>query len=246
VSTLDAALDLAKRLALFPCDNDKRPLTLHGFKDASADPDRIRKWWRRWPNALIGVPTGDKFCVVDADLQHREAQEWYGKANLPLTRTHITRSGGRHVLFRSHDDFKCSASKVWPHIDTRGRGGYIIWWPAEGFDVLHEHTIVTVPDWLLRVLYPAPIRCPLPMPSRAPGRKLDGIIRAIARAHEGERNHLTFWGACRLAEMVAQSVLDRDDAIAIVIEAASRAGLPRQEAMRAARSAFQNQFGKRR
>ena len=80
------ALDLAKRLPVFPCDNDKRPFTAHGFKDASTDPDVIRRWWTRWPSALIGVPTGIKFCVVDVDLQHPEAQEWYGKANLPVTR----------------------------------------------------------------------------------------------------------------------------------------------------------------
>jgi bifunctional DNA primase/polymerase-like protein len=244
MSKLRTALELGKRFALFPCDNDKRPLTLHGFKDASADRDQIRKWWTRWPEALIGIPTGVEFCALDADLQHEEAQHWYGRANLPTTRTHVTRSGGRHVLFRSHDDFKCSASKIWPHVDTRGRGGYVIWWPAEGLEALHETTFVAVPDWLLRVLNPPPLHRPLPKSARAARRKLDGIIRAIARAREGERNHLTFWGACRLAEMVAQSVLDHDDAIAIVIEAASRAGLPRPEAMRTAKSALQNQFGR--
>jgi hypothetical protein len=244
MSTIDAALNLAKRLPVFPCDNDKRPFTAHGFKDASTDPELIRKWWTRWPDALIGVPTGIKFVVVDADLQHREAQEWYGRANLPLTRTHVTRSGGRHVLFRPHDNFKCSASKLWKRIDTRGRGGYVIWWPAEGFEILHASTIVPVPDWLLRALNPPPIRRPLPKPTQVAGRKLDGIIRTIARASVGERNHVTFWGACRLAEMVAQSALSQNDAIAIVIEAASRAGLPRQEALRTAQSAFQNQFGK--
>ena len=35
------ALDLAKRVPVFPCDNDKRPFTAHGFKDASTDPDLI-------------------------------------------------------------------------------------------------------------------------------------------------------------------------------------------------------------
>jgi Bifunctional DNA primase/polymerase, N-terminal len=229
---------------VFPCDKDKRPFTAHGFKDASTDPDLIRKWWTCWSYALIGVPTGLKFCLVDIDLQHREAQEWYGRAKLPETRTHITRSGGRHILFRSHEDFRCSAGKIWKHIDTRGLGGYIIWWPAEGLKVLHANTVAPVPGWIISRLNP-----PAPTPARtAPlssitsgqaRRKIDGIIRTISRAGVGERNHITFWGACRLAELVAASALDRNDAIEIVIEASSRAGLPRHEALRTARSAFQ-------
>jgi hypothetical protein len=249
MSGLDHALARAAGgLTLFPCDNDKRPFTAHGFKDASADPDMIRRWWTRWPDALIGVPTGIKFCVVDVDLQHAEARDWYGKANLPVTRTHVTRSGGRHILFRPHDDFRCSASKIWKHVDTRGLGGYIIWWPAEGLEVLHGGLLAPVPDWIIRRLNP-----PAPPPRWVPAQpltsdraehKLAGIIRTIANASAGERNHLTFWGACRLAEMVAQNALSRDDAVAIAVEAASRAGLPRHEALRTARSAFQNQFGR--
>jgi hypothetical protein len=244
---ITTALDLAKRLPVFPCDNDKRPFTAHGFHDATTDPNMIRRWWTRWPDALIGVPTGIKFVVVDADLQHVEAQDWYGRANLPDTRTHITRSGGRHLLFRSHDEFRCSAGKIWRHIDTRGLGGYVIWWPAEGLEVLHAGTVAEVPSWIIAKLNPPP-----PPPSSTPPltsdraqHKLDGIIRTIATAHEGERNRLAFWGACRLVEMVAQNALSRDDAVAIAVEAASRAGLPRHEALRTARSAFQNHFGNR-
>jgi hypothetical protein len=146
-----AALELARRVPVFPCDNDKRPFTAHGFKDASADPDVIRKWWERYPDALIGVPTGIKFVVVDVDLQHAEAQDWYSRANLPATRIHLTRSGGRHILFHPHDKVGCSAGKIWPHVDTRGSGGYIIWWPAEGLDVLHPMVLQPVPELLGRL-----------------------------------------------------------------------------------------------
>ena len=50
---------------------DKKPYTKHGFKDATLNPSLIRHWWTQWPDALIGVPTGERFVVVDVDLQRR-------------------------------------------------------------------------------------------------------------------------------------------------------------------------------
>jgi Bifunctional DNA primase/polymerase, N-terminal len=251
MTPLEHGLRLAQKgTAVFPCDNDKSPFTAHGFKDASNDPDLICKWWARWPDALIGVPTGIKFCVVDADLQHPEAQEWYGKAKLPDTRTHTTRSGGRHLLFRPHDEFKCSAGKIWKHVDTRGLGGYVIWWPAEGLEVLHAGKLATVPDWIIAKLNPPqPVLPPSssipPLTSDQAQHKLAGIIRTIAGASVGERNHMTFWGACRLAEMVAENTISQVEAINLAIEAASRAGLPHHEARRSAASAFKTVIGTR-
>jgi hypothetical protein len=240
---LEAALALVRRqgLPVFPCKvADKTPYTTHGFKDASTDHTRIQRWWSRWPDALIGVPTGIKFVVVDVDLQHREAQQWYARANIPTTRMHVTRSGGRHVLFQPNDRVRCSASKIWRHVDTRGDGGFIIWWPACGFELLHADILAPVPDWILRALeQPKPSRRVLKVIDldKAPA-KIAGIIRVVAGAREGERNQLCFWGACRLAELAEQQVIDRDDALAIAVEAASRAGLPHPEALRTARSAF--------
>jgi Bifunctional DNA primase/polymerase, N-terminal len=246
---LDAALDLAARgLPVFPCGEDKRPLTLHGFKDATTKPDVVHEWWARWPTALVSVPTGVKFTVLDIDLQHVEAQGWYDKERprLPLTRVHITRSGGRHLLFQPDARVRCTTGKIARHIDTRGIGGYCVWWPACGFEVLHGEVLAPVPDWIIKA-FSSPITT-MQRPARqvrtsAQARRLvDGIIRTIARAREGERNALAFWGACRLAEMVSQSIITRDDAIDIATEAASRAGLPYKEARRAAQSALENHF----
>jgi hypothetical protein len=154
----ECRLKLARRgIPVFPCGDDKRPLTEHGFKDASAEPGRINAWWSRWPGALIGVPTGIKFVVLDIDCgKHVEAAQWYGRANLPSTRTHITRSDGRHLLFQPDDRVRNTASKICRGVDTRGTGGYIIWWPACGLDVLHGSELAPVPEWIIRQLEPEP------------------------------------------------------------------------------------------
>jgi hypothetical protein len=237
------ALKLAHRgIPVFPCNPaDKRPLTKAGFKDATCDPDIVRLWWTERSDALIGVPTGDKFVVVDLDLQHVEALQWLeqNRHRLPLTRTHSTRSGGKHYLFAPNDAVKCSAGKLGPHVDTRGHGGYVIWWPACGLEVLHAKVLAPVPEWILEALNPKPIiPAVTTRVSASPSRKRDGIIRTIVSARNGERNTVGFWGACRLAEMVQRGEMSRDDAIAITIEAASRTGLTRAEAMALTKSAL--------
>jgi hypothetical protein len=150
-------------------------------------------------------------------------------------------------MFRPHDEFRCSAGKIWKHVDTRGLGGYVIWWPAVGLEVLHAGTVAEVPSWIIAKLNPPP----LPPSSTPPltvdraQHKLAGIIRTIAGASVGERNHVTFWGACRLAEMVAENTISQAEAINLAIEAAARAGLPHHEARRSATSAFKTVIGTR-
>ena len=244
------ALALARQgLLVFPCRCvDKRPLTQNGFKDASTDPEVIRNWWALWPRAYIGVPTGDKFVVVDLDLQYPEALTWCENncARLPLTRTHVTKSGGRHLLFKPHDKVGCTTGKIWPHIDTRGLGGYIIWWPACGLDVLHGGALAEVPDWVLKALAPPPTNIiPFPRPARTSrtgdsDARVQGLVASVANAREGERNSLLFWAAMRVYDMLAGHEIDRlvgANALAALAEAASRTGLPPIEIRRTIASA---------
>ena len=225
--SLDHALYLALRgIPVFPCAQDKRPLTANGFKDATADTNTIMAWWRDHPEALIGVPTGPTFAVLDLDLQHPEAQAWYAKADLPLTRTHITRSGGRHLLFKPRADFKCSAGKISRGVDTRGAGGYVIWWPATGLEVLHGGVLAEMPDWIMALLNPPPRKViPLPRTRGQYIRQLDGAVDMAASAPVGQRDCLTFWSACRLAELVMRGALDERTAEQLITNAAQSNGL---------------------
>src|ERR1039457_6496513 len=52
------------------CDHPgKHPRTMRGFKEATTDLQRIAGWWRRWPDANIGIATGKAsgLLVVDVD-----------------------------------------------------------------------------------------------------------------------------------------------------------------------------------
>lgn len=237
------ALRLAsKALPVFPCGDNKKPLTPCGFKDASINGELIRTWWTGFPNALIGVPTGIKFVVVDLDLQHEDAQRWYEghRSRLPLTRMHVTRSGGRHLLFRPNPHVSCSTGKLGPHVDTRGLGGYIIWWPAEGLEVMQADVLAPVPDWIIEALKPPPVlRRDEPRGSvQCASASLRGLVRTVAYACEGQRNATLFWAACRASELVLTQEVSRDFAIDVLVEAAGRAGLPRQESARTIASAM--------
>ena len=149
-----AALSYAENLlwAVFPCHNvdaagccscgrrdcdspGKHPHTSHGLQDATKDPEQIRTWWKRWPDANIGVPTGavSGFDVLDIDPRHggneslEELEREHGK--LPETVEAITGGGGRHILFKHKGGVRNSAGRL-PGLDVRGEGGYIIVAPS--------------------------------------------------------------------------------------------------------------------
>src|SRR5262245_57366753 len=109
---LAAALDYAKKgIPVFPCRADnKKPLTKNGFYDATTDVNQIKAWWKQYPDAMIGVPTGPKSELwgIDADINRdkgldgpKELEGLIAKHGpLPPTPTSITPRGGVHHLFR--------------------------------------------------------------------------------------------------------------------------------------------------
>jgi len=239
------ALKLARRgVPVFPCNAvNKRPLTATGFKDASCDAETVHLWWTENPDALIGVPTGPKFVVVDLDLQHEDAQKWLAdNRDRVLTRTHRTRSGGIHWLLAPNDKVKCTASKLGPHVDTRGHGGYVIWWPACGLEVLHGGVFAQVPDWIVGALNPkvVPITLSIPPAGHRPSMAaIRGVLRVLAGAREGERNQALFWVSCRMGEAVRAGAITETEATDLLLSVGRAVGLLDREILRTARSGFQ-------
>ena len=129
---LDAALYYAELgYPVFPCVPDaKKPLTKHGFHNASLDEDLIRKWWHDNPGANIGVPTAG-LLVVDIDGADNSWPDNVDK-QLALSDTvsaiSVTPRGGRHLIFRqpAGKSWRNTTSKIAPRVDTRAEGGYII------------------------------------------------------------------------------------------------------------------------
>jgi hypothetical protein len=237
---LQAALALARAgLAVFPCAHNKHPCTPHGFYDVSADAETVQALWRRHAGTLVGIATGKAsgIAALDIDAKHAAARQWWAenRHRLPTTRTHRTPGGGLHLIFAHVEGLRCSISRIARGVDVKAEAGYAIWWPAAGRPVLHEGPPACWPAWLLAQLKPPtpppPSRCIIP-----DDRRLQQLLHRVATAHEGERNSLTFWAACRFAEMVETDLLGESDALALIVEAAMLAGLPRVEAIAAARS----------
>jgi len=165
----DAAIALG--VPVFPCDAHKRPLTAHGFKDATADPAVIRRMFQNPAAVMIGMPTGAivGWIVVDVDVKNGAQGAAWLDANshrMVQTRTIRTGSGGLHLYFRCPaQPTKNSASKIAPGIDVRSSGGYVIVPPSPGYAVADDAPVADVPEWLLPALIISPAS---PGPAPAP------------------------------------------------------------------------------
>lgn len=131
---LRAALAYAARLGwpVFPLKpRAKDPMTTHGHKDATLDEQRIREWWAKWPKANIGIPTGIRFWVLDIDPRNggedSRAALVLKHGALADTLRQTTGGGGSQYFYEMPDQQKISCHiAVWPGIDIKGEGGYIV------------------------------------------------------------------------------------------------------------------------
>lgn len=121
---------------VFPCHREsKRPLTEHGFHDATTDEQQIRAWWQRHPDAAIAVAClKSNIAVIDLDCKDdgngieywQRLQDEHGIDNSNVVQQ--TPSGGRHMVFRHPGVPVTTCDNVVPksRVDVRGDGGYIL------------------------------------------------------------------------------------------------------------------------
>lgn len=129
---MEYALSYASQgYAVFPLKpNGKEPLTEHGFKDGTTDPEAIRQWWTSWPEANVGIVTGRQsgIVVLDIDRKHGvDGVESVSKLDLPRTLTIRTPSGGFHLFFKAPPSAIVPRKiGVMPGLDILGEGGYVV------------------------------------------------------------------------------------------------------------------------
>ncbi|MBI2855092.1 MAG: bifunctional DNA primase/polymerase [Chloroflexi bacterium] len=178
----------------------KHPRTLNGFLDATTNGASITDWWRRWPNANIGLATGavSGLVVLDVDTQKggpdslKVLEMRYG--TLPATIESITGGGGRHIFFYHPGvAIRDSAGKLGTGLDVRGDGGYVVAPPSlhasgrryewEASSHPYEVPLAPLPEWLLRLLLNNNVA--MPTNENPTGGAWQLALRTIP---EGERN----------------------------------------------------------
>ena len=251
--------DAARRYAsvgipVFPCvPGGKQPLTPNGFHDASTSRASVERWWRRTPEANIGLPTGSATGVVVVDVDVHDSGSGYAAFDRAHTRGLAagwgwlvrTPSGGMHAYYPTAVQEQRCWQVPGAHIDFRGDGWYVIAPPSrvevrgkvKTYEVIavSEHSATSLDATGLRRFLEPPremvrARCALP----PLGTKPERLAKWMAAQPEGGRNQGLFWAACRLVE----DGHPVDVALATVGNAGLQAGLSRGEVQSTINSAY--------
>jgi hypothetical protein len=159
---------------------------LDGWNSApKADETQVKTWAEE---GNLGLRTGaaSGVFVIDEDTDKGGDVRELG---LPQTWTVITGGGGRHYYFRHAGDLGNSASKLGPHIDTRGEGGQVVFvgsihpntgrmyrW-AEGLSPDDGLELAELPQEVLETL----------LPKKPPARRETAPSRSATAPRTGHR-----------------------------------------------------------
>lgn len=224
----------------------KHPRTPRGVHEASIDPGQVASWWARWPDANVGVATGARsgLLVLDIDLPDgptslRTLQARHGR--LPRTCSQTTGSGGRQLLFADPGTTIGNRTRVWPGVDVRGDGGYIVVPPSRhAIGDRYRWTVAAPPAppprWLLQALTrthrepahrhgtvgPSPVGV---VADRYVAAAVDAELAQLAAAREGTRNDTLNRAAFNLGQLVGAGHLDPDRVSAALADIAHQIGL---------------------
>jgi bifunctional DNA primase/polymerase-like protein len=204
---------------VFPCVTPaKVPLTAHGFKDASTDPDVIRSWWARSPRANVAVATGAPGPdVIDVDTKDgRAGLELFDRARragLLRGAAAIVRtpSGGLHVWFNGTDQTGGAVGGRDKPLELKARGGYVLLPPSyvinDELGYAGHYELVERRDGAAGTVDFAAIRVLIDPPRRerasaqnAGATDLATLAGWLLGQPQGNRNRGLFWATCTALE----------------------------------------------
>jgi len=228
---------------VFPCKwtgpYAKAPMTVNGHLNATMDPDQIKLWWTKWPNAMIGARVPDNCIVIDIDPRNGGSLEALEEITGPLPATLTVWSGrndgGRHLYFQRPAN-PLSSTRLPKGVDLKANGYCIMppsIHPATGQPYRwqdEDAPAAAIPAKLSELLRPPP---PSPIARSGSNESAIGLLRAVVGAPEGNRNNVLYWASCRAAE---SGILD-DQVEALLINAAVTAGETETKARRTVASA---------
>jgi hypothetical protein len=131
------------------CSSPGKHPRVNWSSEATDDFGKVTEWWKKWPDANIGVATGKRsgIYVIDIDNKgsidlgggtligsgdHSLKQKQAEIGKLPDTRSSTTGSGGTHLVFAYPSNQDAIAGGMGNRggllssVDTRGDGGYIV------------------------------------------------------------------------------------------------------------------------
>lgn len=235
-SLLERLFEYSKRgWFIFPVGLDKKPLTPHGFKDATNEINEIEKLWKH-KNDAIGVDCGRSgLVVIDLDNKHdNNGLESFERLHINHSQAFHSRtpSGGQHLIFKDTTGGKIrnSASKIAPGVDVRANGGYVILSPSK----VNAGEYVALDGWESREPGRLPKRLEDILLANASVRRTLKNIRPfkgnlskhgemlvnsyLKYSRPGMRNLVGFWLACKLRD----DGINENDAKTFMIEYARR------------------------
>ena len=129
-------------------------------------PGVIKKAWKRWPDANIGLRTGNRFIVLDVDPRSGGDQSLERLCDgrpLPETAMAMTGGGGQHYWFRTPASEVVRSRQGLPGfegIDVKGQGGFVVVEPSIHPETSREYVwtrtlqsgIAECPGWILEQL----------------------------------------------------------------------------------------------
>lgn len=251
VTLADAAVLLASRgYRVFPVAADKAPLTPRGHLDGSSDETTVRGMpWRE--DGGIGLVVPDRWMVVDVDPRNGGGETILAlhaaRHKLPITRTVMTRSGGRHYYLTLPDD-RDIRGKLGPGVDVKKPGrGYVLVPPTAGYMYLRGGAPAPAPEWLLEELtlkrravgdFSKPKFFPFMIGSPYGKAALAQKLTQVRETGEGGRRATINTVAFVLGRLVAGGELDEERTLNALLDAALDVGLTEAQALSAMKSGW--------